>query len=259
MINKSKILLLLLLVVLAVAPYWIRFELGVSGERLAPPGAAHWFGTDRMGRDVGARTAAGLLFSLGRAVVVLIGALAVGLPVAVLSVRTFGGAIDRTIAFLAETIRSLPFLALLLLCLTLKLPGLPVFLLYYWIPVWRLSRGAMAPQRNSPYVLSASLFGFSRTRVIITELLPNAWPGIYNNLPSLLADILAVLAALEFLGIGSEIGRPSLGGMLLDSVQLGFAAPWSWLPSLIMLMVFIWGLTLVSHLLQRRQAWTPLG
>lgn len=259
--NKTfKIIIpLILIAFIASVPYWTDSASKTVGQRLETPSKAHWLGTDRIGRDVAARTIAGLSFTLAKALAVLLGSLLIGIPIAVISVRSFGGFPDKSIAFVAEVIRSLPFIVLLLLCLTLKIPGIPVFIFYYWIPVWRLCRGAMAPQRNAPYLMSANLFGFSKTRGIIAELFPNIWPNIYNNLPALLADIIAVLAALEFLGVGSDIGQPSLGGMLLDSIQLGFSAPWSWVPSLIILIIFIWGLTMCSHSLQRKQEWTPLG
>ncbi|MEW5911309.1 MAG: ABC transporter permease subunit [Thermodesulfobacteriota bacterium] len=247
------------LLLFLVAPSFMPYNIGQPGQRLAAPSLSHWLGTDRLGRDVAYRSIAGIVFSLGRAITVLILAVAVGVTAAVLSTIYYRQGLDRSLVILAETIRSFPFIILMLLFLAIKFPLSPIFVAYYWVPVWRLMRGALASQRHKPYVLAASFFGWPKVRVIFSELLPNLWIRLFTNLPAILADILASLSALEFLGIGVEIRTPSLGGQLLDSVQLGFRAPWCWLPSLVGLVFLVWGLTFISRQAQRKQAWTPLG
>lgn len=257
--NKALIwLLVAILVAIVSLPMLVPGDYGVSGPRLAPPTSEHWLGTDRLGRDVAFRSLVGFAYSLSRALLVLGMSAAVGLWAALISSLSYGGLPDRLLVIVAEAIRSLPGILLVILFAAFGIPVFFVLIVFYWSPIWRLLRNLLASQRDMPYVLAARLFGLSGFRAMLGEAFPNVWHRVLPYLPVVLAEILGVMAALEFLGIGVALDQPSLGTMLRDSIQLGFAAPWAWLPSMTLLVLIIWSLALSSDMARARRIWRPL-
>lgn len=225
---------------------------------LQPPSTDHWLGTDRLGRDVGYRSLVAVGYTLSRSGFVLLLSLAVALPLAALSALRYNRDLDRIIVLTAEALRAFPTLLLVLLFAAIGLPATPLLVIYFWIPSWRLLRSLFVTQQRQPYVLNARLFGLSRLRVLLTEVFPNVTPRAVPYLGPLMAEILSVQAALEFLGFGPPIEQPSLGGLLLDAIQLGLAAPWTWLPSLFVIVVLVWGISALARAYQERRQWVPL-
>ncbi|MEW8437669.1 MAG: ABC transporter permease subunit [Candidatus Thiodiazotropha taylori] len=166
---------------------------------------------------------------------------------------------DRMIVLLAESLRAFPTLLLVLVFATAGLPATLFLAAYFWIPVWRLTRPALAAQKRQPYALNARLIGMGQLRTLVTEVGPNALSGSIPYLASLTAEILAAQAALEFLGFGPPIEQPSLGGMLLSATQLGFVAPWVWLPSLAIIMTIVNLTAVLAWRTQRSNLSVPLG
>jgi ABC-type microcin C transport system permease subunit YejE len=99
----------------------------------------------------------------------------------------------------------------------------------------------------------------SKPQVLLVEVLPNVWPGVRNYLPALLAEILSIQAALEFLGFGVALDDVSLGRLLAEALSLGFAAPWVWVPSLILVIILVSTLIWLNWTLSDKQKWIPLG
>jgi peptide/nickel transport system permease protein len=197
-------------------------------------------------------------YSLSRAGLILLLAVLLGTILGALSALYRGRLLDNGIVLIAETGRSAPTILFALLFASAGVPAWWVLVAYFWIPVWRLVRAALAAQKSQPYALSARLLGMSRLEVVLRELAPNALIPLFPYVGSLLAEILTAQCAIEFLGFGPTLDQPSLGGFLLEAVQLGAAAPWIWLPSLVaicavVLCAWVWG---------RRAAmagrWTPL-
>ncbi len=257
--NKPMALLVgVIALVIFTLPILLPEELGVPGPRLAAPSSEYWLGTDRLGRDVAYRSFLGLIYTLERGLMVLALSVLVGLLAALISSVAYGYIADRFLIIVAEAIRSLPGILLAILFATFGFPVFTVLVIFYWTPIWRLLRNLLANQREKPYVLAARLFGLSTFRVLLCEVFPNISRRLTPYLPVVLAEIIGVIAALEFLGIGVEVDQPSLGGMLRNSMQLGFAAPWSWLPGLFLLVCVIWLLTLWADVAQGRRNCRPL-
>lgn len=239
---------------LSVAPPDVPFQ----SPALLAPNADHWLGTDRLGRDVAYTSLLGLGRSLLSAIGILAISLVLGCAAASVSVLTYERRLDSAIIVTVETIRAFPSVLLAVLFATLGAPVALSLIAYYWAPIWRLLRSLMIVQIRKPYFLSAQLFGYSRIRCVVTELLPNVWHRVTPSLSVLLAEILSVQAALEYLGLGVSLDAPSLGQILLQSVELGFVAPWIWLPALLFLIFVIVGLATTSRYMQRRRSWIPL-
>lgn len=233
-----------------------------SADSLSPlssPNWQHWLGTDLLGRDVTARTLEAAYYTLSQTLLVLILSVAVGIVMGASSALQLGRFADRLIVLLAESLRAFPTLLLVLLFATAGMPATLFLAAYFWIPVWRIARPALAAQQRQPYALNARLMGMGRLRMLVTEVGPNVLPGTIPYFASLLAEILAVQAALEFLGFGPPIEQPSLGGMLLSATQLGFVAPWVWLPSLVIIIAVVNLTALVTRRTQRANLSVPLG
>ena len=228
-------------------------------SRLSPPTFAHWLGTDQVGRDIAYRSLAGLGFTTRGTVEILLLSTIAGVFCALLSGAWYDRTLDRGIVLVAVTLRAFPTLLLVLVFAAIGFSPEFFLALYFWIPIRRLLRSALSAERTRAYVLNARLLGFSHLRALAIEALPNVVPGALPYLPAIAAEILSVQAALEFLGFGPPLDQPSLGGTLLASVQLGFAAPWTWLPSLALLLALIWSMAFLTRASRRRIPWVPLG
>jgi peptide/nickel transport system permease protein len=211
---------------------------------LEPPSRDHWFGTDRQGRDLFARTVYGarrsLVFALtAEFLVILLGTLA----------GSISGYWRRSaIALIADAVGaialSLPFLLLgMVAAAVFSAFGLPLIAAVAavgWVYTMRIVRGEVAKLRNSTSVVAALAWGFSRRRVLGRVVLPQ----LLHILPSIalfgVAEIIAIEAGLSFFGIGVIGATPSLGGILLDARTL--AADFWWLavfPSLALLTLIL--------------------
>ncbi|MCZ6654712.1 MAG: ABC transporter permease [Planctomycetota bacterium] len=208
-------------------------ELSVSTIGLTPPGSDHLLGTDRLGRDVGIRTLQACVYTVGRALLSLMFAVLIGLGLATVSTVSFERLIDRAVAVLADTVRSFPALVLALLFVSTGVSASWILPLIFWIPIWRVTRSLLAQERARPYVLVARLFGFSRTKVVLREVLPNVLPDLFPYCVLIFSEIVAVQSSLEFLGFGPPFEQASLGMLLSEALRLGTNGYWVWLPSLI--------------------------
>lgn len=233
------VLVLLVVGVLVFAVDFAALLHSPAGGTLAPPSPDHLFGTDRLGRDVLARTASALIFSAGNSAAALVVAVILGTAMAVLSVRHLHNPVDRLVVLIADATRSFPSIVLALMFVTAGVPILLLLPLYFWIPIWRVARVSLAAQRRRPYMLAALLFGRGRTGALVHEGLRNILPGLRPYAVLVFAEILSVETALEFLGFGPPLSQPSLGNILSEALRLGDQGVWIWMPSLILIVAIV--------------------
>src|SRR6185369_2226806 len=144
--------------------------------RMQPPSAAHWLGTDRIGRDVLTRIIAGSQVSLQVAVGAVIMALLLGAPLGALG-SYVGGAIDSLVQRVMEGIMAFPSLVLALALVALAGPS--VIMLWFAIafssiPRYaRLVRSGVLTQKEREYVDAARAMGQSPMRILVKQILPN--------------------------------------------------------------------------------------
>src|SRR6202521_4441893 len=170
----------LLLVLMAVFAPWIapRDPAAQSlPERLQPPGAQHWMGTDELGRDVLSRTLYGARVSLLVGVSVVLGAGIVGLALGSLA-GYFGGAFDRFVNIvLINSFLSFPGILLAIAFAAFLGPGLNKVILALTITGWAgyaaLARGQVFQAREMEYVVAARTLGASHPRILLRHILPN--------------------------------------------------------------------------------------
>ena len=236
------IALVLLLAVFAplVAPYG-EAEQDVLA-RLQPPSAAHWFGTDELGRDVLSRILYGSRLSLAIGILPSVISLVIGIVLGLLA-GYFGGWADYVIMRLADVMLSVPSLLLAMVVMyTLGSSTVNLFValsMVGWASVARVVRSQTLSLKESEYVEAAQSIGVSRFNIMRRHILPNCVPSLIVlftlNVP---AAILSE-SSLSFLGIGAQPPAASWGLMVNQSKQFLFNQPWLALAPCVAIMVVV--------------------
>lgn len=198
-------------------------------ERLLPPSAHHWMGTDELGRDVLSRTLYGARVSLLVGVSVVLGAGITGLTLGALS-GYFGGAFDRVInVVLINSFLSFPGILLAIAFAAFLGPGLDKVILALIITGWagyaRLARAQVLKVREMEFVLAARSLGASHSRILLRHLLPNTLQPVLIQATIGMAGAILAESTLSFLGLGVVAPTPSWGAMLNDARNHLFDAP----------------------------------
>lgn len=196
-----------------------------------PPGAGHPLGTDENGRDV-----------LGRLMVGGQSSLIIGLSVALIATvfgviwgaisGYLGGVVDAFMMRIVDTFLSIPSLFLLLFLAAVFRPnlGLLVIILSFisWLSPSRLVRGEALSLRMRDYVKAVRIMGGGTRRIILKHIIPNTVGTIVVNATFQIADAIAVLATLSYLGLGLPPPAASWGEMLSNGVNYIYDGYW-WL------------------------------
>lgn len=242
----TGVLIVLLLVVLAVfanvvAPY-DPTEMRVM-EALKGPSSAHWFGTDRYGRDVLSRTIHGSRIALGVALSSMGIAFLAG-SVLGLVAGFVGGWTDLAIGRIMDVLFSFPTLVLAVAISAMLGPGLNnavVAIAVVYVPLFcRVARGPVMAERARDHVSAAIALGAGTGRVMFRHILPNILAPLIVQVSVALAFAILTEASLSYVGLGTQPPDPSWGTMLNEGRTYLETAPWmSIFPGLaIMLAVF---------------------
>jgi peptide/nickel transport system permease protein len=171
------------------------------------PSAAHWLGTDPLGRDLYSRLLFGARFSLLGPAIVIAGATVGGVAVA-LTTAWLGGWIDATVSRLTDILFAFPGLLLAILAVAVFGPGLVapvVALAVAYLPYMvRIVRGVALGERRLPYVAALHGAGFSAWRINLVHILPNLLPFIVAQATAAFGSALIDLAGVSFLGLGVQ-------------------------------------------------------
>lgn len=198
-------------------------------ERLQPPDAKHWMGTDELGRDVFSRMLYGGRTSLlvGFAAGVL--ALAIGSIMGALA-GAFGSWIDWIISRLIEVVLAFPFLVLLLVIVSLVGPSvwsiIGALAITGWVSEARFVRGEVMKLKESEFANAARAAGAGPFRTMFRHLLPGALPPAIVSASFGVAGAILVESALSFLGFGVQLPRTSWGAILASGRQTIGIAWW---------------------------------
>ncbi len=244
----GSLVALVLLVLLALAAPVIEAALDLDANkvnllgRFKPPSAAHWLGTDELGRDLLLRLLYGgqvsLLVGLAAALIAAIIGTALGLLAG-----DYGGALDALLMRLADSVIALPLLPLLIVLAAVDLTklGLPQALatsedvsLYRivvlisivgWTTVARLVRGATLSMRAREFVRAAEALGARGPRIMLVHILPNVVSPIIVATTLSVGNIILLESVLSFLGLGIQPPIASWGNMLTGAQELIWSAP----------------------------------
>lgn len=225
------VLLVIFLLCALFAPWLAPYDparLDLTG-RLMGPTAAHWFGTDELGRDILSRTIYGARISMIVAVSVVGLSLAVGLVAGCLA-GFYGGVTDTILnIYVTNAFMSLPGILLAIAFVAFMGPGLFNVILALAISGWvgyaRLVRGQVMAVKEREFVEAARALGASDLRVLCRHILPNiVQPLIVQGAIGMAGAVLAE-ATLSFLGLGVPPPAASWGSMLNDARSHLFDSP----------------------------------
>jgi peptide/nickel transport system permease protein len=230
--GRVGLALTLFLVIIALAAPWIAPADPTAQNlpaRLAAPSAAHWMGTDELGRDILARIIYGTRVSMIVSVSVVLGAGIVGLAIGALA-GYFGGWFDRFVNIvLINAFLSFPGILLAIAFAAFLGPGLGKVILALVITGWagyaRLARAQILQAKEMEYVLAARSVGASDARILVRHLLPNILQPILVQATIAMAGAILAESTLSFLGVGVLAPMPSWGAMLNDARGHLFDAP----------------------------------
>lgn len=197
-------------------------------NRLAPPGAAHWFGTDHLGRDIGTRLLFGLVWSLGLSLLISGIGLAVGTLVGLIAART-GRLGDFALMRVTDSFFAFPELIAAVAVVGLFGPStlnLVIALsVVSWMKFARLSRSLALSVRDRDFVLQARLNGLSSWHILWRHLLPNIIPSLLVLWSNSWSRTILSVSGLSFLGFGVQPPQAEWGAMLLDGKPYMQTAP----------------------------------
>ncbi|MFV9675215.1 MAG: ABC transporter permease [Anaerolineales bacterium] len=199
------------------------------------PSASHWFGTDKLGRDVFTRIIYGGQVSLGVAFIGSVTALVIGVFYGSLS-GYGGGRIDDLMMRFVDIMYGFPtllFIILLMLIIppnssnALALTGLFIGLgIVSWLGIARLVRGQFLSLREKEFVEAAVALGTSPMRIIFRHILPSSLGPIVVWLMLAIPGLIMVEATLSFIGLGVKPPTPSWGSMLAEGWRAMRTSPW---------------------------------
>jgi peptide/nickel transport system permease protein len=198
-------------------------------ERLEGPSAAHWMGTDELGRDILSRVLYGARVSLFVSVCVVSGCGVTGLVLGMVAGYA-GGWVDRIVnLLLINAFLSFPGLLLAIAFAAFFGPGVSKVILALIITGWagyaRLARAQVLKVKELDYVLAARSLGASPLAILTRHLLPNILQPILIQATIGIAGVILAESTLSFLGLGVLAPRPSWGAMLNDARSHLFDAP----------------------------------
>ncbi len=227
----GALIVLLIVALAAVATFVTPYpydEMSIMA-RLKPPSAAHWFGTDEYGRDVLSRTLVGarptLLMGFGATAFALV----VGVPLGLVAGYR-RGRIDEAIMRTTDVLMSFPPILLGLLVLAVTTPALWKAMLavsiVYVPPIVRLTRSVTLEIAQEEFILAAKARGDGAWHILISEILPNAWPPIVVEGSLRITFAILLGAALSFLGLGAQPPTADWGLMISEARAFIERAPW---------------------------------
>lgn len=233
--NRSFVIgLLITLIVAAMALmsfFWTPFDVTrlIVADRMQPPSATHWFGTDHFGRDVLSMIMIGARNSIAVALVAVVIGMGIGVPLGCWAAAR-GGWIDEALMRFNDLVFAFPALLSAIMITAVFGPSAlnaVIAIGIFNIPVFaRVARAGALSIWPREYILAARAAGKDKTRITIEHILPNITnlllvQGTIQFALGILAE-----AALSYVGLGTQPPMPSWGRMLFDAQTLMMVSPW---------------------------------
>ena len=226
----GAILLLLVILAAIMAPYVTRDPILLEPiNRLKPPSAEFWMGTDSLGRDIFARTVHGARISL-----------LVGLTVAIISVFSglvigllagYFNRVDAVVMRVMDGVMAIPAILLAIALVALLGASVKVVIIAIAIPeiprVTRLVRSVVLSVRDLPYVEAARSNGTRVAKLLRRHILPSTAAPLIVQGTFICASAILTEAGLSFLGAGTPPEIPTWGNMIASSRLYLQIAPWT--------------------------------
>ncbi|MBQ2991201.1 MAG: ABC transporter permease [Clostridia bacterium] len=198
-------------------------------ERLQPPSAKHWFGTDGYGRDVFARIIHGSRLSLTLSIVSMSIAVAVGSLIGAIA-GYYGGKIDDYLMRLMDMLLAIPPMLMsisIVAALGRSMVNLMLALALAYMPVFaRVIRSSILSVKGQEFVEAAKACGTSDARIIMRHIVPNAVGPIIVQATLAMGSAILTISSLSFMGMGIQPPQPEWGTMLYEGRDLIRTSPY---------------------------------
>ncbi|MBP2858389.1 ABC transporter permease [Dickeya oryzae] len=225
------IIIAVVMLLALVAPWLAPYDPGFQNlsNRLAAPSAAHWLGTDELGRDVFSRIVYGGRTTLGMVLAVVALTAPIGLLVGCIAGYA-GGWLDKILMRLTDIFLAFPRLVLALAFVAALKPGVESAILAIaltaWPPYARLARAETLQFRHTDFIAASRLTGAAPLRIILRHIMPLCVPSLIVRVTLDMSSIIITAASLGFLGMGAQPPSPEWGTMIATARRFLFNAWW---------------------------------
>ncbi len=195
----------------------------VLTEAFTPPGAAHLFGTDQLGRDLLVRVMIGARISLGVALCATLVAITIGVLYGAIAGYA-SGKLDAAMMRFVDILYALPFTIFVMLLMVIF--GRHIVLLFVaigaveWLTMARIVRGQVQSLKKMEFVEAARSLGFGWHRIILRHMLPNLLGPVIVYTTLTIPSIMLMEAFLSFLGLGVQRPLSSWGTLIKDGSEV---------------------------------------
>ena len=225
------IVLLALTLLALLTPLIAPYAYDAQDRRLgaSPPSAAHYLGTDTLGRDLLTRTLYGGRISLAVGFVATGVALLIGVLYGALS-GFLGGRADGFMMRVVDILYALPFTVIVIILMVIF--GRDIRLLFLaigavsWLTMARIVRGQILSLKQREFIEAAVAMGFRRRRILLLHLIPNALGPIIVYATLTIPQVMLLEAFLSFLGLGVQPPMSSWGILISEGAQVMEDYPW---------------------------------
>jgi peptide/nickel transport system permease protein len=198
-------------------------------QRLRPPSAQYWLGTDNLGRDVFARTVYGARVSLLVGLTVAFLSVSIGLTIGLLA--GFFRTADTIVMRFMDGLMAIPAILLAIALVSLTRASVGIVIIAITIPeiprVVRLVRSVVLSVREAPYVEAAVAGGAPTWKILLRHIMPSTFPPLIVQATYICASAILIEASLSFLGAGTPPEIPTWGNMVASSRLFLSRAPWT--------------------------------
>jgi peptide/nickel transport system permease protein len=246
------LVLISLLVITAITAPWLApyppntIDLA---HTLATPSAAHWLGTDNLGRDVLSR----IIYGARTSMIIAVGATAVSIiigEVLGLIAAQFGGIVFQIIMRFIDALMAIPMLLVALIMATLLGGGAKNVILALGVGMVSVHARMMCAQalsvKQNDYILAARAMGMSDLRMMFQEIVPNAFPVMVVVITVGLGAVILTEAVLSFLGVGVMPPYPAWGSMITDGYKYILSNPALALAPGVAIMLVVFGFNMMG-------------
>lgn len=228
----GAVVLLIFLIITIFAPWIAPYppdEQHVK-DRLKPPSAQYWMGTDSLGRDIFSRAVYACQISIPIGFISMIISMGVGILIGVLA-GYYGGFIDNVLMRFTDLVLSFPIFFLLLTIAAVFGPNINTIIWMLGLTSWggtaRIMRGQVLSLKEMAYIEAARSIGASDRRIIFQHLLINCLSVISVTATLLVAYAIIVEGGLSYLGLGVQPPMPSWGNMMSQGREILRSAWWA--------------------------------
>ena len=201
----------------------------VLADAVQLPSTEHWFGTDRMGRDLYSRVIYGARTSLAASLALVCIIMTAGTLLGILA-GWFGGILDAVIMRISDMMISFPGMVLALAVAGILGASMTNAVIAIAVVSWtkyaRLVRSLVLKIRERDYIAAARVTGSTTSHILWKHLLPNVLPTILITGATDIGSMIMEIAALSFLGFGAKAPTAEWGLMLNEGRAYLTAAPW---------------------------------